>query len=356
MSAASGSESSSVGDGESPSSLPESSVESSGESSSLESLRAASLSPIRELPLLRSRLRLGLCCINNELRGRGIYCSRKPRLSTIKSRGLSYLREQSLLNCEDLKRLIIWNEQNGIKVLRISSDLFPHYKNRELPDYMDIEYAREKLSEIGELARMYNHRLTFHPGQYNVIGTLDERIFENTLDCLDMHAEILDMLNCDRHSIMVIHGGGVYGNKLETLKRWERNYYRLPIRVQSRLVLENCEKSFSIEDCLYLSDRLNIPVVFDTHHHECYMKLHPSERLQSGAYYIPAILRSWKLRDIRPKFHVSEQDDSKQLGAHSEYVLSLPSYLLNISEPIDIMIEAKGKEKAVAYLSKLYNL
>ena len=44
----------------------------------------------------------------------------------------------------------------------------------------------------------------------------------------------------------------------------------LPENVRKRLVLENCEKNFSIEDCLEVSDKVNIPVVFDTHHFECY--------------------------------------------------------------------------------------
>ena len=79
---------------------------------------------------------------------------------------------------------------------------------------------------------------------------------------------MLDLMGLDHHSVMVIHGGGVYGDKEGTIKRWCENFYRLPKRVQKRLVIENCEKSYSVEDCLRISDMVNIPVVFDTHHYD----------------------------------------------------------------------------------------
>ena len=74
--------------------------------------------------------------------------------------------------------------------------------------------------------------------------------------------------------------------------------------------------------------------------------LHPSE-------YIHSILKTWK--DIKPKFHVSEQGTGKT-GHHSDYIEILPDYLLEIPEKygidIDIMIEAKMKELSI---KKLYD-
>jgi UV DNA damage endonuclease len=97
--------------------------------------------------------------------------------------------------------------------------------------------------------------------------------------------------------------------------------------------------------------------VFDTHHYECYNKLHPNEILKSPEYYIPLILETWKKRNIKPKFHVSEQGAGK-CGHHSDYIQILQNYLLDIptkySTNIDIMIEAKMKEKAIFKLYKKY--
>lgn len=156
---------------------------------------------------------------------------------------------------------------------------------------------------------------------------------------------------------MVVHGGGVYGDKKATMDRWCKQYHELPKNVKKYLVLENCEKCFSIEDCLDVSKRVNIPVVFDTHHYACYNLLHKDEKFKPAEEYMSEILESWKRRDIKPKFHVSEQG-SGQCGHHSDLIEVIPKYLLDIPAKygvsIDIMIEAKLKEQAIFKLYKKY--
>tara|TARA_B110000495_G_C22632568_1_gene376158 strand:- start:55 stop:603 length:549 start_codon:yes stop_codon:yes gene_type:complete len=166
-------------------------------------------------------------------------------------------------------------------------------------------------------------------------------------------------MGMDNNSVMVVHGGGVYGNKKETIERWCRQYHDLPKPVKKRLVLENCEKCYSIEDCLIISNKVNIPVVFDTHHFTCYNQLHPDEvtHIKSPEYYMPLILETWNRRGIKPKFHISEQGTGRT-GHHSDYVETVPNYLLEIPDKygvdIDIMIEAKAKEKAIFKLYTKY--
>ena len=98
-----------------------------------------------------------------------------------------------------------------------------------------------------------------------------------------------------------------------------------------------------------------MPVVFDTHHFDCYVLLHPEEEFLPASEYIPMILNTWG--DIKPKFHVSEQGSGK-IGHHSDYIEILPEYLLEIPEKygihIDIMIEAKMKELSIEKLYKKY--
>jgi len=61
---------------------------------------------------------------------------------------------------------------------------------------------------------MYNQRLTFHPGQYNVIGTPDPTSFIHTQNDLKYHADVVDLCDIDALSpVIVVHGGGVYGDK-----------------------------------------------------------------------------------------------------------------------------------------------
>lgn len=248
-----------------------------------------------------------------------------------------------------------------IEVMRVSSDLFPHYTNIYLipqDKQYTLDFAKEELKKIGDYAKQNNMRLTMHPGQFNVLATKDDKILKRTVADLKMHADILDYMGLDGNSIMVIHGGGTYGEKEKTIQRWIENYANLSDQIKNRLVLENCEKNFSIEDCLRVSKATGIPVVFDTHHFKCYKKFHPEETFQDIRVYIKASIETWIKKGLRPKFHISEQDTEKVVGAHSKFVKKIPEYYIEIPQKlgigIDLMIEAKGKEAAILYLFRKY--
>ena len=307
---------------------------------------------------LNRPVQLGLCCLNLTLREQkpSVFASRKMIIRSVEEKGIDALKEKILQNLKDTLVMIDYNEENGIKVFRLSSELFPHKSNPKVEDYT-FDFAKDLLKEIGEKARKYNHRITFHPGQYNVVGAPNQKRFQQTLDDLSYHCEVLDLMGMGCDSVMVVHGGGVYGDKAKAKERWCKQFYDLPENVQKRLVLENCERCFSIQDCLDISEKVNIPVVFDTHHYSCYGILHPDEHQEVPEYYIPKILETWEKRKIKPKFHVSEQGSGK-CGHHSDYIEELPDYLLNIPEKygvkIDIMIEAKKKELAIFKLYEKY--
>ena len=311
--------------------------------------------------MTESRLiQLGLCCLNTELRGQkpSVFCSRTMIMRSIKEKGIDVLKAKIKENLEDLIKMIEWNEAHGIRVMRLSSTLFPHKTNPSIENYT-YDFAQPLFEKIKETHKKYGHRLTFHPGQYNVLGTNDEKKLQHTIDDLTYHADVLDFLDVNENGVMVIHGGGTYGNKPATINRWCDNYVKLPEKIKRRLVLENCEKSFSIGDCIEISKRVNIPVVLDTHHYECFKHYHPEEadKLKPIEEFIPEILDSWKRRGIKPKFHVSEQGNG-QVGHHSDFIEIIPNYLLEIPEKygveIDIMIEAKMKEQAIFKLYEKY--
>ena len=310
------------------------------------------------------RIRLGLCCLNNLLRAQkdSVFCDRRCTLSTYRSKGKTEAIDRGLKNVQDIEKLILWNKEHFIEVLRISSELFPHYSNIRNIDEKDrysLSHFEKELKKAGALAKKLNHRMTFHPGQFNVVGSPHEQVFKSTIEDLKMHADIMDIMGLDEHSIMVVHGGGTYGNKKDTIHRWIQNFKKLPDNVKKRLVLENCEKNFSVIDCLEVSKEIGIPVVFDNHHYECYKLYHPEEKFDDIRIYIKACIETWVKRGIRPKFHISEQSDSKSIiGAHSDYVETFPEYYLEIPEKynigVDVMVEAKAKEAAIMYLYKKY--
>ena len=285
-----------------------------------------------------------------------IYTTRSIMSTSVKKKGIDELKSRVYENCEDLIKMIEWNEQNGIKVFRISSDMFPHKSNPKVENY-DFDFVSHLLKEAGDLAKKYNQRITMHPGQYNVVGTPNKDSFEKTILDLEYQANLLDLMDMDNNSVMVVHGGGIYGDKEKTKERWCAQFYMLPKNVQKRLVIENCERDFSIQDCLDISDKINIPVVLDSHHFTCYNILHPDVNLENEEFYIPKILETWKKRNIKPKFHVSEQGAGK-CGHHSDYIETIPTYMLDIPQKygvnIDIMIEAKMKELSIFKLYKKY--
>ena len=303
-------------------------------------------------------IQLGLCCINTILRSQKppIFSSRKMIIKSIEEHGIDILKDKIIQNLKDVVTMMEWNEENGIRVMRLSSELFPHKSNPKVQDYT-YDFAMELLVKIGEKARELGHRLTFHPGQYNVVGSPNEKSFQQTIVDLKYHADVLDYIDAGIDSVMVVHGGGVYGDKEATIERWCRQFKLLPENVQRRLVLENCEKCFSIEDCLRVSKEVGIPVVFDTHHYQCYCLLHSEEIFKPAEDYIPDILETWSARGIKPKFHVSEQGAGRT-GHHSDFIEVIPDYLLEIPEKygieIDIMIEAKMKEQAIMKLYDKY--
>jgi UV DNA damage endonuclease len=177
---------------------------------------------------------------------------------------------------------------------------------------------------------------------------------------LDIHADILDTMNISiEDGIINIHGGGVYGDKSKTVKRWIEQFALLPQRVKRRLTIENCEKCYSARDCLDIAQSCNIPMVFDSHHYECYDLLHKGETQETPDELFPDIIKTWKMtgRD-RILCHISNQRPDSKIGAHSDYIDILPDYFLNVYEKygitIDIDIEAKAKEDAILDLYKKY--
>ena len=61
----------------------------------------------------------------------------------------------------------------------MSSHLFPHKTNPKIPQY-DYDFAIELMQQVGAKAKEFGHRLTFHPGQYNVVGSPNDKVVKST--------------------------------------------------------------------------------------------------------------------------------------------------------------------------------
>lgn len=288
----------------------------------------------------------GYACLNTCLRKKNIFSSRTCRIATIEKNGTSHLQDLSIKNLKDLLLTLEWNFQNDIKFMRISSDVFP-FASHEKYGY-SIDFADSILKQIGSYAKENSIRLTMHPGQYNVLSTNNKKVLDNTIRDLNHHCDILDRMEMGKDSVIIIHGGGVYGNKAKALERLEENFLLLNKNTQKRLVLENCEMSYCVEDLLPTSEKLQIPIVLDFHHDDIF---NSSESID---FYFHKVFKVWKDRGIKPKVHVSnscpgilETASKTARRKHSDYIHFLHDTLLKIDFPIDIMFEAKMKEQAV---------
>lgn len=341
----------------------------------------------------------GYAGLNTQLRENHVFSSRTARLETIKQKGIEYAIELTKLNLRDLLAILEWNEKHGIKFFRISSEFAPHISNPELipgnksGDFTvlayDLTQFRGQFEQIGEFARHHGHRLTFHPGQFTTLGAVDAGVLLRSKRDLYFHTTALELMGLDLNSILVIHGGGVYESKKSSMLRWVKNFNSLPNNIKQRIVIENDEFSYNIDDVMMISNSVKrfpgcgilykIPVVLDVFHYSCYeiaLKIRQRQENEGRhfepnrmkpqsdiAVLLPGIVKSWHGR--RMKIHVSEQKDSDEraiLGAHSDYVKKLPDYIVNavisgvIPRPLDVMVEAKMKEKAALKLAKKYDL
>jgi UV DNA damage endonuclease len=303
------------------------------------------------------KIHLGLCCLNTELRAQkpSIFNSRtcvRRTYSVEKAKSLA------LQNVKDLIPMIEYNKNHNIHCFRLSSDIFPRFTDPEVESYT-IDFAKEDLKKAGDLAKSYNMRILMHPAQWNQVGAKDPKIFQKTILDLQHHADILDAMGCDNNGVLIVHGGGLYGNKKETIIRWVKNFQKLPENVKNRLVLENCEKCYCLEDVLVISKVLRklgyiLPVVFDSHHYECYTKLHPKIKQKSLEELLPKVVKSWK--DRRVLMHVSNQGGGKT-GHHSDFITRFPKCFYYVRDVLqvsfDLEVEAKKKEQAIFALRDL---
>lgn len=380
-------------------------------------------------------IRLGYAALHSGLREQQVFSNRTARLKTIQDKGTEYAISLAQKNLNDVLTILEANEKLGIRFFRLSSNMFPHATNPALmtstqskdPRSLayDISTLIPVLKSIGNYAKKHGHRLTFHPDPFISLGTRNPDILLRNHRELWFHSHLLDIMELDLNSVIIIHGGGLYvteklvekyskkhiledldtrahlalmtmvpridrsenreyrrpaGSQLvssrcklkaKTMRRWKKSFNALPDEIKRRVILENDEFSYSIDDVLTLSSMVeknsgsadsgyNIPIVFDIFHYSCYQDTAEKQNIPAQSSItsaLKAVELSWR-SDRIPKMHVSQQRPNASKGAHSDYITELPDYILSYTKifkrSLDVMIEAKCKEKAVMELYEKY--
>lgn len=150
-------------------------------------------------------------------------------------------------NLDALGRLISYNAANGIRMFRISSDLILFGSS------LGAAMGKTLFKKVGIHRRgilRSEMRVSMHPGQYTVLNSIDGTVAERAARDPDCHAKVLDSLGLGPEHRMILHLGETHGDRKRARERFVSRYRRLDPAVKKRLVLENDDKLFNIEDVL----------------------------------------------------------------------------------------------------------
>lgn len=249
---------------------------------------------------------------------------------------LQQLTRQNFSNLYDIMK---FNVENNIHLYRVSSDMCP-LNTHEICNY---DFTQDPTvimlaNKIKQMAVDNGIRLSIHISQFAVINTDKESVFQNTVTDLEYHYKLMQMLGIE---IFCIHVGGKTGGIELARQRFIDNFDRLPQHLQSIIHLENCDKSWNVQDTLSICEELNIPMIVDLHHDRCL----PSEN--NINCYIDRIKATWKTR--KPKCHISSGRSKADDKAHNDYITVEDYDMVRFADSngFDIMLEAKCKDKAL---------
>jgi UV DNA damage endonuclease len=298
-------------------------------------------------------LRLGLCCLFNQAPIRFRSATAKFVRPLDRPAQLVKLSALCLDNARSLVAAVEEVHRLGFGSFRVSSPLLPLYTHpevgyrlEELPDAQEITVT---LRSVKALKEKHLLRISFHPDQFTLLSSPRPEVTAASLKDLAYQVMLAELIGAD---VINIHGGGVYGDKQSALSRLVKEISALPEPIRSRLTLENDDRSYTVEDLLPVCEQLNVPLVYDVHHHRC----NPDALTVAEA--TDACLQSWQRLGREPYFHISSPKHGwgGKPGPHADFIdiADFPAEWHGLEATIDV--EAKAKELAVLKLKKELSL
>jgi len=250
-------------------------------------------------------------------------------------------------NAQALLAAVQFCADRGIGSFRVNSQILPlrthpaaGYEVGHLPGAERIVAA---FRECGRAAALHHVRLTFHPDQFVVLSSPRAEVVSASLAEIEYQAEVSEWIGAD---VMIIHGGGAYGDKPAAIARLAANIRQLSRAARRRIVLENDDRIFSPADLLPLCESQRVPFVYDVHHHRC---------LTDGLTVQEVSRRAVATWDREPLFHLSSPAQgwrSKNPRVHADFinVRDFPREWQRLA--ITVEVEARAKEVAVLRLQR----
>jgi len=270
-------------------------------------------------------------------------------------------------NIEAVRKLVtlVGEQDEHLRMVRLGSDILPVYTHRDWnyfwhrPDV--LRYCERAFAQVGEVAKLRNVRLSFHPGQFTVLASENPGIVERSIEEFEYHADMARWMGYGKSfqdfKINVHISGRLGPDGIRAA------YKRLSVEARNCITIENEENSWGLNDCLSISDV--VPIVLDIHHHW----------IREGEYILPTddrvskVIDSW--RGVRPTMHYSlsredilvghsttdrpdmatlllEGYKKQKMRAHSNFYWNQPAneWALSFLNTHDIMCESKAKNLA----------
>ena len=320
--------------------------------------------------------RIGFACKFSELTDKGVVSV--PELNT-RGTTVAWLNRQSKdiaeerlwdimkHNIESTKQLVakVGSLDQHLRMVRLSSDLLPVYTESSWSYFWrkpDVRaYCETHFAEVGVIARGLNVRLSFHPGQFCVLASVNGNIVERSIDEFEYHADMTRWMGYGQSfqdfKINVHISGQQGGEGIRAV------YGRLSTEARNCITIENEENSHGLDACLSISDL--VPIVLDIHHHW----IREGEYINPRDDRVSRVVNSW--RGVRPTLHysVSREDvlvghctttlpdhalllsqgyKKQKMRAHSEFYWNTATseWAGGFLEKFDIMCESKAKNLA----------
>ena len=324
--------------------------------------------------------RVGFCCkwINDPSEVAGMKVSAVDRDLNGRSTTMRWLREHKaeaeqrqwdIMNHNARAALLLVERVATLpehrRMVRLGSEMLQGYTHDEwIPFWKqtDVQDHCEKIfAPIGEAARRLGVRLSFHPGQFCVLASVNPGIVERSILEFEYHADLARWMGYGRtfqDFKINVHISGQQGP--EGIRK---AYNRLSPEARNCITIENEENSHNLETCLELADIL--PIVLDVHHHW----INSGEYIEPNDQRVKQVIDSW--RGVRPAMHysISREDilvdhprdvrpdmanllslgyKKQKLRAHSDFYWNdaVNEWVKTFRNDFDIQCESKGKNLA----------
>ena len=207
------------------------------------------------------------------------------------------------------------------RMVRLGSEMLQGYTHEDwIPFWKqaDVQAHCERIfAPVGEAARRLGVRLSFHPGQFCVLASVNPGIVERSILEFEYHADMARWMGYGKtfqDFKINVHISGQRGP--EGLRE---AYKRLSVEARNCITIENEENSWGLDDCLTISDL--VPIVLDINH----------AWVNEGKYIdrldprIDRVVDSW--RGVRPTFHYSQPREDYLVGHSPILMPDMPTLL-----------------------------